>query len=276
MSFQVELVQGVWQGCDRFGTSCNLSAKSCECRDVTSRAQEKGIAWDMSEWGNSRTTILTQYVIPTSSIFHGWKWNILYPWVYMKGCQNLEGKDLGGDIWKVQLQYWSKWFVYWRKMEITPVIHTFNPWNAITIKDSGATAHFGVICDSLGGHGCYTGLSMFVAFDHRSLSVQSHNLTLPSRLPLAFLWWQAFSIGSDQLCSNFTGNVSTCKDEMPDTASCLHGWCQHHKGPPTHYRTQKMDGIHQLPSWNPHHHYNPVPCAFQMDLGHQMTHNLLR
>ena len=49
---------------------------------------------------------------------------------------------------------------------------------AITIKDSRVLPILESFADSLGGHGCYTGLDLFMASDHMT--------SLPSRLPLAF------------------------------------------------------------------------------------------
>jgi len=76
---------------------------------------------------------------------------------------------------------------------------TFNP-KCYHYQGLWSAMYFRVIHRSLGGCGCYTGLDLLVAFDHRSLSVQSCNLTTFQTL-IAFTTEKP-SIGIDQPCSN--------------------------------------------------------------------------
>src|SRR5882724_11592534 len=100
------------------------------------------------------------------------------PRYIQRGFQDLEGKIRVGVYERSNSAYRSKWFCVLKKDgKSLWLIHDLQPLNAVTIKDSGVLPILDSFADSLGGRGCYTGLDLFIAFDHMSLSVQSHELT---------------------------------------------------------------------------------------------------
>src|SRR5882724_2144046 len=86
------------------------------------------------------------------------------------------------------------------------LIHDLKPLNAITIKDSGVLPILESFTDSLGGWSCYTRLDLFIVFDHRSLSVQSHDLTT-FQTPLGFLRLTSFPMGATNSVKILQGNI---------------------------------------------------------------------
>ena len=85
---------------------------------------------------------------------------------------------MGGVYERSNSAYQSKWFCVLKKNEKSlRLVHDLQPPDAVTIKDSRVPPIMESFTDSLGGCGCYTGLDLFMAFDHRSLSVHSCDLT---------------------------------------------------------------------------------------------------
>src|SRR5882724_2550031 len=92
----------------------------------------------------------------------------------------------------------------WESLQL---VHDLQPLNAITIKDSGAPPILESFADSLGGCGCYTGLDLFVAFDHRSLLVWSRDLTT-FQTPLSLLRLTSLPMGATNSVQVLQGDVS--------------------------------------------------------------------
>src|SRR5882724_3383504 len=108
--------------------------------------------------------------------------------------------------------------------------------------------------DSLGGHGCYTGLDLFVAFDHRSLLVLSHDLTT-FQSPLFLLQLTSLPIGATNSVQILQGDISfILQDEMPNMAVAFMDDVNIKGHLPTR-RPLRTDGILQLPLRNPHHNH---------------------
>jgi len=65
-------------------------------------------------------------------------------------------------------------------------MHDLQPLNTVMIQDLGAPPILKFYADNLSGRGSYMGLDLFVAFDHRSLAVQSQDL-MTFQTPLSLL-----------------------------------------------------------------------------------------
>src|SRR5882724_7947281 len=143
------------------------------------KAQEGGIAWDVSEHGNFRKDYFDPVFIPTMEHIPWVEQNIpIPPGIYDEVIKILKEKIWVGVYERSNSAYRSMWFCILKKDgKSLRLVHDLQPLNAVTIKDSGVPPILESFSDSLGGHGCYTGLELFVAFDHRSLLVRSHDLT---------------------------------------------------------------------------------------------------
>ena len=80
------------------------------------KAQEEGIAWDMSEWGNFQKDYLNPVVIPTIEHIPWVEWNIPIPLgIYNKIVKILKEKMHVGVYERSNSAYQSKWFCILKK-----------------------------------------------------------------------------------------------------------------------------------------------------------------
>ncbi len=203
---------------------------------------EAGIAWDASERGNFRKDYFDPIVIPTIEHIPWVEWNIpILPGIYDEVIRMmiLKEKIRVGIYERSNSSYWSKWFSVLKKDGASlRLVHDLQPLNAVTIKDSGAPPILEFYVDNLGGRGCYTGLDLFVAFDHRALSIQSRDLTT-FQTPLGLLRLTTLPMGATNSVQILQGDVSfILQDEMPDIAAAFMDDVNV-KGPPTRYETTK-------------------------------------
>jgi len=109
---------------------------------------------------------------------------------------------------------------------------------------------------------CYTGLDLFVAFDHQALSVQSrgpHYLPDAPQSPLA----HQPPHGANEICPGFyrAMSLSSSRDKMPDVWQQLSWTMSISRGPPTRYKTTN-DGWYTSTAFSePPDHSHPVTCA---------------
>jgi len=75
------------------------------------------------------------------------------------------------------------------------IMHDLQPLNVVMIQDSGAPPILEFYVDNLSGQGSYTGLDLFVAFDHRSLAIQSWDL-MTFQTPLGLLQLTTLPMGA--------------------------------------------------------------------------------
>src|SRR6266481_226765 len=161
--------------------------------------------------------------------------------------------------------YHSKWFCVLKKdAKALRLVHDLQPLSAVTIKDSGVPPILKFYADNLGGHSCYTGLDLFVAFDHQALSVQSRDLTT-FQMPLGLLQLTSLSMGATNSVQVLQGDVSfILQDEMPDVAAAFMDDINI-KGPPTCYETTKGGWYTSMAFSDPPDQSDPVLCALGPD-----------
>ena len=118
--------------------------------------------------------------------------------------------------------------------------------------------------DSLGGHSCYTGLDLFVAFDHRSSLVRTCDLTT-FQTPLGLLQLTSLPMGVTNSVQILQGDISfILQDEMPDMATAFMDEVNI-KGPPTHYETTEDGQYTSTTFTEPPLQSHLVPCALGPD-----------
>ena len=226
------------------------------------KAQEDGIAWDASEHGSFRDDYFDPVVIPTIEHIPWVEQNIpIPPSIYDKVIQILKEKIRVGVYERSNSSYQSKWFCVLKKDgKSLRLVHDLQPLNAVTIKDSGAPPILEFYADNLGGWGCYTGLDLFVAFDHCALSVQSQDLTT-FQTPLGLLRLTSLPMGATNSVQVLQGDVSfILQDEMPDVAAAFMDDVNI-KGPPTRYETTE-DGWYTSTAFSdPPNQDRPVICT---------------
>ena len=114
--------------------------------------------------------------------------------------------------------------------------------------------------DNFGGWGCYTGLDLFVTFDHHALSVQSWDLTT-FQTPLGLLQLTSLPMGATNSGQVLQGDISfILQDEVPDVAAAFMDDINI-KGPPTRYETTEDGWYTSMAFSDPPDHSCPVICV---------------
>ena len=190
------------------------------------------------------------------------EWNIpIPPSIYDEVIRILKEKIRVSVYERSNSSYRSKWFCILKTDgKSLCIVHDLQPLNVVTIKDSGAPPSLEFYADNLGGQGCYTGLDLFVAFDHRALSVQSRDLTT-FQTPLVILCLTRLPMGMTNSVQILQGYVSfILQDEMPNVAAAFMDDVNV-KGPPTRYETNKGRCYTSTAFSKPPMQQGPVLCA---------------
>src|SRR5882672_7427252 len=233
------------------------------------KAQEAAIAWDPTKCGNFRKDYFEPVVIPTVEHIPWVERNIpIPPGIYDEVVRIIKEKIKVGVYERSNSSYRSKWFCVLKKDgKSLRIVHDLQPLNAVTIKDSGAPPILEFYADNLGGRGSYTGLDLFVAFDHRTLAVQSRDLTT-FQTPLGLLRLTTLPMGATNLVQILQGDISfIIQDEMPDIATAFMDDVNV-KGPPTRYETNSLGWYVSTAFADPPPQSSPVPCALSSEDQH--------
>ena len=201
------------------------------------KAQEEGIAWDTAERGSFRQDYFDPVVMSTIEHIPWVEQNIpIPPGIYDEVVRILKENIKIGVYERSNSSYRSKWFCVLKKDgKSLQLIHDLQPLNTVTIKDSSALPILKFYVDNLGGRGCYTGLDLFVAFDHRALAVQSRDLTT-FQMPLGLLHLTSLPMGATNSVQILQGDISfILQDEMPGVAAAFMDDVNV-KGPSTRYK----------------------------------------
>jgi hypothetical protein len=230
------------------------------------KLQEKGIAWDATERGSFRDDYFDPIVIPTIEHIPWVEKNIpIPPGIYEEVIKVLKEKIAIGVYEPSSASYRSQWFCVVKKDgKSLRLVHNLKPLNAVTIKDSGLPPILEYYAESLGGRGCYTGLDLFVAFDHRKLAIQSRDLTT-FNTPLGLLRLTCMAMGATNSVQILQGDITfIMKEEIPGVAAPFMDDVTV-KGAPSRYETD-LDGWYSSSVFaDPPEQECPVLCAVGAD-----------
>lgn len=73
--------------------------------------------------------------------------------------------------------YRHQWFTVAKKDGNIQIVHNLTPLNAVTIRDSQERPLVYLYAEQCSGRGIYSGLDLFVGYDHRTLDVGSRDYT---------------------------------------------------------------------------------------------------
>ena len=112
------------------------------------KAQEEVIAWDLTEHGNFRKDYFEPIIIPTVPHMPWVEHNIpIPPRIYDEVVRIIKEKIKIGVYERSNSSYQSKWFCILKKDgKSLQIVHDLQPLNTVTVKDSGAPPHSGVLC----------------------------------------------------------------------------------------------------------------------------------
>src|SRR5882672_3657244 len=111
------------------------------------------------------------------------------------------------------------------------------------------------------------GLDLFVAFDHRTLAIQSCDLMM-FQTPLSLLHLTTLPMGATNLVQILQGDILfIIQDKIPNIAAAFMDNVNV-KGPPTHYETDKSGWYVSTAFADPPPQLSPVPCALSSEDKH--------
>jgi hypothetical protein len=114
--------------------------------------------------------------------------------------------------------YRSRWFCVKKKSGALRIIHDLQPLNAVMIRNAAVPPFVGQFVEGMAARTCYSMLDLFVGYDHRSLDVASHDLTM-FQTPLGAFRCTVLPQGSTNAVAIFHGDVTfLLEPEMPDIA----------------------------------------------------------
>jgi len=106
----------------------------------------------------------------------------------------------------------------------------------------------------------YTGLDLFVTFDHWSLAVQSWDLTT-FQMPLGLFCLTTLPMGAMNSEQILQGDITVIiQEEMPNIAAAFMD-DMNIRGPPTHYETDSSGWYASTAFADPPPESTPVPCG---------------
>src|SRR5882724_6581147 len=233
------------------------------------KAQEEVIAWDPTKRGNFRKDYFELIIIPTVPHMPWVERNIsIPPGIYYEVVRIIKEKIKIGVYERSNSSYQSKWFCILKKDgKSLRIVHDLQPLNVVMVKDPGTPPMLEFYAENLGGRGSYTGLDLFVAFDHHSLVVQSRDLTT-FQTPLGLLHLTTLPMGATNSVQILKGDISfIIQEEMPDIAAAFMDNVNV-RGPPTHYKTNSFGWYTSTAFTDPPPQSAPVPCALSSDGNH--------
>jgi len=163
--------------------------------------------------------LMSYQLFPTC---HGSAQHSYTPWNIWGGHQDNQGKYKDRHLWKV------KFFI-----SVEMVLH---PEKDAKSSELSMIFILEFYAENLGGQGSYTGLDLFIAFDHRSLAVQSQDLTT-FQTPLGLLHLTTLPIWATNSVQILQGDISfIIQEEMPNIAAAFMDDLNVRR-PPTRYET---------------------------------------
>jgi hypothetical protein len=103
----------------------------------------------------------------------------ILPGIYDEVCCIIKCKIDAGVYEPSNSSYRSKWFCIAKKDgKLLHIVHSLEPLNKVTIKHAGVTPFTDQIGKHFAGQACGSMLDLFIGYDERGLTPESHDLTM--------------------------------------------------------------------------------------------------
>ncbi|KAJ3473343.1 hypothetical protein NLI96_g13043 [Meripilus lineatus] len=100
------------------------------------------------------------------------------PGIYDEVCRIIKEKIASGVYEPSNSSYRSRWFCVLKKDgKSLRIVHSLEPLNAVTIRQSGVTPTPDHLAEKFGGRACGGMLDLFVGYDERLIAISSRDLT---------------------------------------------------------------------------------------------------
>jgi len=139
---------------------------------------EKGLVWDETEKGRFREDYFSLVKIPVQEhVPWAWKTLPIPPGICEKVIELIKRKVDSGVYETSYSSYRHQWFTVAKKDGSLRIIHNLTPLNAITVRDSQEPPLVYLYAEQCSARSIYSGLDLFVGYDHRMLAEESRDYT---------------------------------------------------------------------------------------------------
>lgn len=133
------------------------------------KVNEMGLAWNEMEKGRFRDEYFSPVVFPVIPHTPWCKKNLpIPPGIRDKVVDLIKQKVAAGVYEPSTSSYRHQWFCVAKKDGSVRIVHNLGPLNAVTVKDAGQPPLVDQYADQCSAHSVYTGLDLFVGYDHRT------------------------------------------------------------------------------------------------------------
>jgi hypothetical protein len=141
--------------------------------------QNEGFAWNDLERGRFRTDFFPPVEFPVIPHTPWTEKNFpILPGIYKEVCAIIRKKMEAGVYEPSNSSYRSRWFCILKKDgKGLRIVHSLEPFNAVTIKHSGVTPLPDHLTEQFAGRACGAMLDLYVSYDERPITETSRNLT---------------------------------------------------------------------------------------------------
>ncbi|KAJ3474731.1 hypothetical protein NLI96_g12289 [Meripilus lineatus] len=179
---------------------------------------DTAFAWDDSEKGRFKP----EYFPPVDfAVVEHKPWvqrNIpIPPGIYDEVCRIIKDKIASGVYEPSNSSYRSRWFCVLKKDgKSLRIVHSLEPLNAVTIRQSGVIPTPDHLAEKFGGRACGGMLDLFVGYDEKLIAVSSRDLTT-FQTPFGAMRLVTLPMGWTNSVPIFHDDVTyILQDEIPD------------------------------------------------------------
>lgn len=139
---------------------------------------EKALAWDESEKGRFRDDYFSPVKIPVQEhVLWSRKLLPIPPGICEKVIKLIQQKIELGVYEPSYSSYRHQWFMVAKKDGNIRIVHNLTLLNAVTIRDSQEPPLVYLYAEQCAARGIYSGLDLFVGYDHWTLAEESRDYT---------------------------------------------------------------------------------------------------
>jgi len=139
---------------------------------------EKGLAWGESEKGRFWDDYFSPVKIPVLEHILWMRKSLPIPPGIREKVIELVRKKVESGVYEPSYSsYRHQWFTVAKKDGNVCIVHNLTPFNAVTIRDSQEPPLVYLYAEQCAAQAIYSGLDLFVGYDHRTLAEESRDYT---------------------------------------------------------------------------------------------------
>jgi len=142
------------------------------------RVNEQGLAWEETEKGRFRDEYFSPVKIPVQEHIPWARKTLPIPLGIREKVIELIRKKIDLGVYEPSYSsYRHQWFTVAKKDRNIRIVHNLTPLNAVTIRDTQELPLVYLYAEQCSAHSIYSGLDLFVGYNHRTLAEESRDYT---------------------------------------------------------------------------------------------------